>query len=438
MKLEKTDLNKIGIERLNDMQIEMLNSYTESSDIILISSTGSGKSLAFLLPIIENTKFENGVLKAVIIAPMRELALQIESVLRSLGSGLRVVCCYGGHSLGVERRSLEYTPDIIVATPGRLADHVRGGYIDLSTTESIVLDEFDKSLEMGFAGEMSEIFGYFKSLKHKLLISATTLDDIPLFTTIKSPKLIDYRDTSESIKPDISIRIVQVAERDQKENVLNILAENQGKKGIVFCNFRDDSESMSDYLWRQGVENDFFHGGMEQRDRERVLIKYRNGSIDTLIATDLAGRGLDIDGVAFVIHYGVPKTEEQFIHRNGRSGRMNQSGEAYIIKVKDRYLPEYIDETQYPLYTPIEERYNYCTDWRTVYIGRGKKEKLSKGDILGFLCSKGGISSQDVGNIDIKDYHAYVAVRAHLAKELLSTIFSEKLKGRRAKISLCK
>lgn len=419
------------------MQKQFAESYVCASDIVLISSTGSGKTLAYLLPIISGVKFDSNTVKVVIIVPSRELALQIEDVIRSLSSGLRVVCCYGGHNNAVERRSLEYGADIIVATPGRLLDHIERQVLDVSQVDCVVLDEFDKSLEFGFEDEMSAVFYNFKKLKKRVLVSATAIDEIPAFVGVSDPVTLDYA-VKDFLKPKIEAKIVECARGDFRDGLFNLLAEYAGRKCIVFCNFREATQDLSDYLWEREVENEFFHGAMEQQDRERVLIKFKNGSCPVLVATDLAARGLDVDEVACVIHYQMPQTEDAFIHRNGRTARMEREGDSFILKSENEFLRDYIgDSLEY--YTPKKAvKYGYSPEWTTLYIGRGKKDKLGKGDIVGFICSKCGVDVESIGQIDLKDFYAYVAVRSDIVDKVVDTAKIEKLKGRKTRILVCK
>lgn len=430
-------LKEQGITELNPMQSEMQSLYPCKGDIMLISSTGSGKTIAYLIPLVENTKFESGVVRSVIIVPSRELALQIDGVLRSLKSGLRVCCCYGGHDARVERRSLAEAPDVVIGTPGRLLDHISSGVLDVSKAESIVLDEFDKSLEYGFTEEMREIFSEMKSVNKRVLVSATYLDDIPDYVNVYDLRVVDYVLKGEDT-PQIEHNLVETSRDDKQQVLFNLLCENGDGKSIVFCNFREATEELSDYLWGREIENEFFHGAMEQVDRERVMTKFKNSSCNVLVATDLAARGLDISSIKSVIHYQMPQSYDAFIHRNGRTARMNQTGKSFIIKSSEEPLKDYLP-SNLTLHKPkFSTSYNHTPQWTTVYIGKGKKDKLSKVDIVGFFCQKGGISKDDIGVIDLKDFAAYVAIREDKVSDVLHKIKDEKIKGKKTKIAIAK
>ncbi len=333
-------LANTGIAALNEMQQAVLDAGT-TKDMVLLSPTGSGKTLAFLLPLLTTLTDEDKKIQALIIAPSRELALQIETVFRSLGAGYKVNCCYGGHPIRTEKKSLEHPPTVLIGTPGRIVDHLERGSIDLDSVRTLILDEFDKSLELGFLTEMKEIVAHLPGVRRRVLTSATAAVDIPAFTGITTPVRLSFlKEVKES--KGLTLRVVKSPVKDKLETLYKLLGELKGGSALIFCNFRETVERVSDYLTDMGVDNEYFHGGMEQPERERALSHFRNGSATVFISTDLASRGLDIPEVKNVIHYHLPVGEEAYVHRNGRTARMNAEGVAYLILNEVETVPDYI------------------------------------------------------------------------------------------------
>lgn len=427
-------LANLKIESLNEMQQASFEAHTKDQDIILLSPTGSGKTLAFLLPLLLELQADNQRLQAMIVAPSRELALQIESVFKSLGSGFKICCCYGGHPVSVERRSLSQPTAVVVGTPGRLLDHVESRTIDARAVRTVVLDEFDKSLEFGFRGEMSVLMRYLTGVKRKVLTSATFAVEIPDFVSLSSPVRLDF--LSGSSKLALTVRRVISEDKDKLATLYQLLCQLDGESTLIFCNFRESAERVCDFLSEKGVASEYFHGGMEQEDRERALTKFRNGSANLLISTDLAARGLDIPEIKYIIHYHIPPTEEAFTHRNGRTARMNAEGTAYVIVHEAEDLPEYMNDFPEVERLVARTATPVVPKWVTLYIGKGKKDKLSKVDIVGFLCQKGGLEKKEIGVIDVKDYQSFAGVLRPKAEEVVRRVRDEKIKGMRTKIEL--
>lgn len=426
-------LTNTGIEALNEMQQAVLDAGT-SKDMVLLSPTGSGKTLAFLLPLLTTLTDEEKKIQALIIAPSRELALQIETVFRSMGSGYKVNCCYGGHPLRTEKKSLEHPPTVLIGTPGRILDHIERGNIDLDTVRTLILDEFDKSLELGFLSEMKEILAHLSGVRRRVLTSATASVEIPPFTGITAPVRLSFL-TEEKLVKGLTVRIVKSPVKDKLETLYKLLGELNGESALVFCNLREAVERVSNYLTEMGVENDYFHGGMEQPERERALSHFRNGSATVFVSTDLAARGLDIPEVKHVIHYHLPVNEEAYIHRNGRTARMNAEGNAFIILNEIESVPEYIVREPEEFFLPEKTKKPVRPEWVTLTINRGKRDKLSKKDVVGFLFQKGGLEKDDLGVVEVKESCAFAAVRRDKLSALLARIRDEKIKNMKAKFN---
>ncbi|WP_348724755.1 DEAD/DEAH box helicase [Parabacteroides goldsteinii] len=424
-------LSNTGIEALNEMQQAVLDAGT-TKDMVLLSPTGSGKTLAFLLPLLTTLTNEDKKIQALIIAPSRELALQIETVFRSLGAGYKVNCCYGGHPIRTEKKSLEHPPTVLIGTPGRILDHLERGNINLDTVRTLILDEFDKSLELGFQDEMKEILSHLPGVRRRVLTSATEAVEIPPFTGITSPVRLSFLTGVKEAK-GLTLRIVKSPVKDKLETLYKLLGELKGDSALVFCNQRESVERVSNYLTEMGVDNEYFHGGMEQPERERALSLFRNGSASVFISTDLASRGLDIPEVKNVIHYHLPINEEAFIHRNGRTARMNAEGNAFMILNEIETVPEYITREPDEFFLPEKAKKPLRSEWVTLTINRGKRDKLSKKDVVGFLFQKGGLDKDDLGVVEIKESCAYAAVKRDKKEGLLARIRDEKIKNMKAK-----
>lgn len=426
-------LANTGIEQLNEMQ-QAVQDAGVRRDMVLLSPTGSGKTLAFLLPLLTTLTDEDKKIQALIIAPSRELALQIEAVFRSMGSGFKVNCCYGGHPIRTEKKSLEHPPAVLIGTPGRIVDHIERGNVNLDTVHTLILDEFDKSLELGFLKEMKEILSYLPGLRRRVLTSATEAVEIPAFTGITHPVKLSFLTGSQE-KEGLTVRIVHSPVKDKLETLYCLLGELGRESALIFCNLREAVERVSNYLAEMGVDNDYFHGGMEQLDRERVLARFRNGSSTVFISTDLAARGLDIPEVQHVIHYHLPHNEEAYIHRNGRTARMGASGNVVLILNEEETIPGYVQPEPSVLYLPKEAKIPVRSQWVTLTINRGKRDKLSKKDVVGFLYQKGGLEKEDLGMVEVRESCSFVAVKREKKKDLLRKIEGEKIKNMKAKIS---
>lgn len=434
--IEKACRN-LNIESLNGMQKQMLETAQRPHDIILLSPTGSGKTLAFLLPVLQRIDPRAVGVQALVLVPSRELALQIESVLRKIAAGIKIVCCYGGHSVREESKSLAVAPALIVGTPGRIADHLRRGRLSLDTLDTLVLDEFDKCLALGFHDEMKEIIAPLKEVKKKILTSATDSESLPAFTALRRPVKLDFlgsKRSEENINERLSLYRIDSPEKDKLDTLLVLLRNLKPGLTLIFCNQRESVERVQQFLTDRGIIAEAFHGGMEQADRERALCKFRNHSSYICVSTDLAARGLDIPEVKYIIHYHLPVDLESFTHRNGRTARMHAEGEAFMIVGPTEQLPEYarqatafrLDPTANLLQTP---------PMATLHFAAGKKEKISKGDIVGFLTQKGGLTADEIGLIEVKDHYCYVAVARDKAHETLRRLRDEKIKGKKVKIS---
>ncbi len=437
----KSALRNLNIEELNQMQQKALQAVPTHKDIVLLSPTGSGKTIAFLLPLLLSLSIENKAVQALILVPSRELALQIESVFKKIGSNFKCCCCYGGHPIAEEKRSIAgNSPAVIIGTPGRIGDHIAKGNFDARTITTLIIDEFDKSLEFGFHDEMIDIISQLSALSKRILLSATDSNDILEFTPSKQSIRLDYLPEAASEPSRLTVKRVISPSKDKIETLYRLLCSLGSSSTIVFCNHREATDRVCDLLGKSGLYAEAFHGGMEQPDRERAIYKYRNGSCHVLVSTDLAARGLDIPEVEQIIHYHMPTQADQYTHRNGRTARWMASGRSYILLSEQEPLPKYIDSPdsieihELPTKTAAAPQ----PIWETLYIGRGRKEKISRMDVAGFLYKKGGLERDDVGDIDLKEHYGFVAVKRSKLRSLMKNIKGEKLKGSRILIEVAK
>ena len=430
-------LANLKIDALNEMQLASVEANSKNADVILLSSTGSGKTIAFLLPILELLDSSNKNTQALIVVPSRELAIQIEQVFKLMGTGYKVTSCYGGHKRETEENNLVQPPALIIGTPGRLCDHIRRGNITLDSIEVLVLDEFDKSLELGFLEEMSFIIDSLQHLKKRILTSATETVEIPAFIGLTNPARLNYLSAADE-ENGLSIQSVLSAEKDKTDTLFKLICYLGNRSAIVFCNHRESVERTSASLTKNGIVNEFYHGALEQQERDSALCKFRNGTVNVLVTTDLASRGLDIPNIRYIIHYHLPHTEDIFLHRNGRTARMDASGTAILILSAEEKLPAYInrhvEQIQLPGTVTLPEK----PKWSTLFIAAGKKDKVNKVDIVGFLSNKGQLKQEDIGLIEVKDFFSFVAVRKVKMGHTLELIKNEKIKNKKVKIEIAK
>ena len=425
---------KLQIQEMNQMQKSTFQASENEQDIILLSPTGSGKTLAFLFPVLRNLQKDISGIQAIILVPARELALQIEQVFKNMGTDFKVTICYGGHDKKIEINNLTQAPAVLIGTPGRIAYHLKNNNFEPRTIKTLVLDEFDKALELGFEEDMNFIINSLKNISQRFLTSATAMDNIPKFVGLDNEKTINFLKLGEA-KPNIQLKKVMTIPEEKLETLFKLICKIGNKRTLIFCNHRDAVDRISELLREKGIDRETFHGGMEQDERERALLKFRNDSTRILITTDLASRGLDIPEVESIVHYQLPPKEDAFIHRNGRTARMHAKGFAYLIMTEEENFPFIKGNTPEE---NITENYRIPakTPFQTIYISAGKKDKVNKVDIVGYLIKKGELAKEDVGIIEVKDTTSYVAVARNKVKDVLKKLANEKLKGKKIKMEI--
>lgn len=425
---------KLQIQEMNQMQKSTFQASENEKDIILLSPTGSGKTLAFLFPVLRNLQKDISGIQAIILVPARELALQIEQVFKNMGTDFKLTICYGGHDKKIEINNLTEAPAVLIGTPGRISYHLKNNNFEPKTIKTLVLDEFDKALELGFEEDMNFIINSLKNISQRFLTSATSMDNIPKFVGLDNEKTINFLKLVEA-KPNIQLKKVMTIPEEKLETLFKLICKIGNKRTLIFCNHRDAVDRISELLREKGIDRETFHGGMEQDERERALLKFRNDSTRILITTDLASRGLDIPEVESIVHYQLPPKEDAFIHRNGRTARMHAKGFAYLIMTEEENFPFIKGNTPEE---NITENYRIPakTPFQTIYISAGKKDKVNKVDIVGYLIKKGELSKDDIGIIEVKDTTSYVAVARNKVKDVLKKLANEKLKGKKIKMEI--
>ena len=432
IKNQQDILTKLNIHTLNPMQEEAVSVIETTTNTVILSPTGTGKTLAFSLPLLKVLNPDSKEVQALILVPSRELAIQIEQVIRSMGSGYKVNAVYGGRPMSKDKIEIKHNPAILIGTPGRILDHFDSDRFSKTSIKTLILDEFDKSLEVGFEEEMKGIITQLPSVNKRILTSATQAVKVPGFVRLDKPTIVNYLKEKKGSK--LAIKTVVSPDKNKLKTLLQLVQHIGNEPGIIFCNLRDSINEVSRFLKRNKISHACFSGGMEQKDRERALIKFRNGTSQILIATDLAARGIDIPEMNYIIHYELPRHEEEFIHRNGRTARVNAKGTAYVLKWESQLLPEFIQNVKginISKKAPHKPQF-----WETIFISGGRKDKISKGDIAGLFFKQGGINKDQLGTIELKPDCAFVAIPLTMADELVEKLNNTRLKKKKVRVTI--
>jgi len=432
IKAQQDILEKLKIYKLNPMQEEALEAIENNINTILLSPTGTGKTLAFLLPLIEQLDPECIEVQALIIVPSRELAIQTEQVIRNMGSGYKANAIYGGRAISKDKIELKHTPAILIGTPGRLADHFEQGRFTTEEINTLVIDEFDISIEVGAGGEMKTIMSYLPNITKRILTSATQGNSIPGYLKMDGASTLNYINEKASSK--LMVKTVLSPSINKHNTLIALLNQLGSDPGIVFCNKKESIIDISLFLEKKNIAHTCFHAGMEQRERERALIKFRNGSVSVLVASDLASRGIDIPEMKFIIHYEIPTALQEYTHRNGRTARVNSKGTAYLIKGAKEVFPEFIEKSKVETISNMGERKPQF--WVTLFISGGRKDKISKGDIAGLFFKQGEITKDQLGLIELKQDCAFVAVPVSIVDALVNKLNNTRLKKKKVRVTI--
>lgn len=428
--MQRNALGRLNIERLNDMQSAAIEHCRGNSSMVLLSPTGTGKTLAFLLPLLERLDVSCKGVQAMIVLPSRELARQVFDVWRAMSTPFQMTALYGGRPLEQETASLGgASTALIVGTPGRLLDHLNRSSFTVDKCTHLVIDEFDKCLEMGFLDEMSKLIDKLPAVKSRFLISATDAAEIPQFAGASDIVKLDYRKGSGQPTVRTSFYTITTTPDKRLERLFSLLCSFGGEPAIVFCNFRETVDEVYRYLTKASLHCVAYNGAMEQKQRELALYRFTSGCSNILVSTDLAARGLDIKDVRHVVHYQRALSADIFTHRNGRTARWEAEGAVYMMAFENKELPDFVP-TELEEYTlPKRNTLPPAPEWTALYVGKGKRDKISRGDLAGFFMKKGGLRPDEVGTILVFDNYAYVAVKLKQMRALLKKVEGEKIKG---------
>ena len=427
-------MSRLGIGSLNAMQEEMLSSCRRYDNVVLLSPTGSGKTLAYLLALSVGKDIQAGggaFPSVLILVPSRELAVQTRDVATKLYRDLKVFACYGGRAAMEEHRVIrEMHPDIIVGTPGRVLDHIGKGNFATDGIGMLVIDEFDKSLELGFRKQMQEILIMLPNVRRRILLSATDNADIPDFVGIDNVHKLDFTG-GDDYEGRIRQWVVRSPQKDKLRTLSDLLCCHAQETSMVFLGFRDAVGRVADWLSGMGFTVSAFHGGMEQKDRERALFKFECGAANILVCTDLAGRGLDISGVDNIIHYHLPVNKETLVHRNGRTARWDKEGNSFLITGPEETVPDFVGDDREEVVLPGHVAVPAKSRWEVLYIGRGKKDKVNKVDVVGFLSKIGGLQREQLGMVRVFPSWSFAAVERRAVRDVLAKVRGQKIKGQK-------
>ena len=433
------NLTKLGYQSPTPIQEKSIPLIQENRDLIAKAKTGSGKTLAFALPLLLKLDREEHFPQALIIAPTRELSEQIAQECQKLGQyrdNLKVVTLYGGTSLTRQVNSLEKGADILVGTPGRLLDHFSRETIHLGQIKTLILDEADRMLDMGFADDILKLVSNLPKNRQSLLFSATYPENIDKLTKVilKNPVEVKLETQEERVKIEEHAYITECKDKA----LITTLQHYQPSLAIVFCNTKVKTVEVSNMLKSKGFDVATLNGDLEQYERQEMLLQFANGSLPILVATDLAARGLDIEAIDIVINYDTPMKTEDYTHRIGRTGRADKSGLAVSLcdEYGQRKLSEIKPQLKIVSSDNLRPNKNFYLQGSvgTLCIDGGKKKKVRAGDILGTLCKDIGIENKLIGKINITATHAYVAIDKSIIKKAFNGLKSGKIKGKKLRV----
>ncbi|MBB6610412.1 DEAD/DEAH box helicase [Pontibacter sp. Tf4] len=451
-------LNPVILQNLQDLnyttptpiQLSAIPLLLSGQDVAAQAETGSGKTAAFGLPIIQQVNPEQQQIQALILVPTRELALQVRQELKQYARNipnLKISAFYGGHSFSQERASLAHPPQIAVATPGRLTDHLFRKTLDLGTVKQLVLDEADKLLEMGFEEEIDQIMEAIPAKRQVILFSATMPQDVQdlIKESLKNPQFI--KASANAIPEQLTLIGVKVEQPQKQDVVVSLLRSINAGGTVVFCNTRAAADELAHALKADGIAARPLHGGMEQPDRDKMMTLFRNGTTQVLVATDLAARGLDIALLETIVHYELPDDLAAYQHRSGRTGRAGKKGTVYTLATPrdERKLRDW-DMVRMDNWLKAEDLLKkapaqqtaQAAAFTTITINAGRREKISPRDIVGALIAETGMASDKIGKIEVQDRSSFVAVPSADAQTIVEKLNNGKIKGRRFRVHVVK
>lgn len=462
-------LKNLGFEEPSEVQKEVIPEMLNKNDIVVKSQTGSGKTASFGIPLCNLINEEENVVKALILVPTRELAMQVKDDISNIGRLKKIRCAaiFGKQPFNEQIRELKQRVHIVCGTPGRVIDHIKRGNLDTSKIEYVIIDEADKMLNMGFIDQIAEVLDTLPKNRGTSLFSATIPSEIEgLYSKyMKEPKVLNIK--SKVFNRDKITEKYIVANREDKFKVLlKLLYTYTEDAAIIFCNTKDSVKSLSSLLKKEKIKVNELHGDMDQKDRLKIMESFKNKEFKVLVATDIAARGIHINNITNVFNYEVPMEKESYVHRIGRSGRGEKNGlaitltsirEKRFLEDIEEYIGYKIEEIETPSYEEvIEGRKKFLEDQKNnygdknkntkiihnevtqIYIGAGKKKKIRNVDILGALSNLEGLTGKDIGIIDVQDGFSFVDILNKKGNELLKKYKEIKVKGKIVKISKAK
>ncbi len=433
------NLHSLGYEKPTPIQAQSIPLLQANKDLIAQARTGSGKTLAFLMPLILKLDADEHFPQALIITPTRELCEQIAGEANKLArykKDVKVITLYGGTSLRTQVASLEKGADILIGTPGRLLDHFSRETIHLGQIKTLILDEADRMLDMGFADDILKLASNLPKQRQSILFSATYPENIDKLTKVILQDPTEVKIASKEKEVAIEEFVYEVEDKDKA--LLTSLKHFQPNLALIFCNTKVKTAEVSEILQDKGFDVATLNGDLEQYERQEMLLQFANGSLPVLVATDLAARGLDIDGIDLIINYDVPMKTEDYTHRIGRTGRADKSGlavtlcDAYGLRKLSEIKPEL--STQNISTLSPNKNFYMQGEVATLCIDGGKKKKVRAGDILGTLCKDIGIENKDIGKINVYQKNSYVAIKKTVIKKAFNGLKNGKIKGKNLRI----
>ena len=435
------NLDSMGYKKMTPVQAQSLPQVLKGKDLIAKAKTGSGKTAAFGIGLLNNINPRFFGVQALVLCPTRELADQVGKELRKLARftpNIKLVLLCGGKPLGPQIGSLEHGAHIVVGTPGRIQDHLRKGTLKLDGLKTLVLDEADRMLDMGFSEVMTDIISQTPSTRQTLLFSATYPDSIEHMSRSIQRNPVRVTVESEHQSAVIEQLFYEVKKHDRNNCLLALFEHYQPKTTVVFCHTKKQCDEVAEFLRDHQIEALAIHGDLDQRDRDQVLVRFSNNSCSVLVATDVAARGLDIKSLQAVINYELPRDPEVYVHRIGRTGRAGEKGIALSIFTSSEQVRvnAITDYQKKPCICDVPESldrdpgFSLQSPMVTIQLDSGRKNKVRPGDILGALTGDAGLSGSQIGKIDIFDMSSYVAVERTALRQALNYLAQGKVKGR--------
>ncbi|VAW94393.1 ATP-dependent 23S rRNA helicase DbpA [hydrothermal vent metagenome] len=439
------NIESLGYQSMTPIQAQSLAPVLEGKDLLAQAKTGSGKTAAFAIGLLHQLEPRNYQTQALVLCPTRELADQVSKEIRRLARAIpntKIISLCGGKPIAPQRASLEHSPHIVVGTPGRVLKHLQKGSLELANLKTLVLDEADRMLDMGFQEDILKIISFTPTKRQTLLFSATYPEGIKKISQAIQKNPIDIRVESTHENNKIKQVFYEIQKGERTKTLIALLQHYKPESTVVFCNRKQQCQELADELWQLGFHALALHGDLEQKDRDQVLAQFSNKSSSILIATDVAARGLDIKDLEAVINFELPHDPEIHIHRIGRTGRAGNEGLALSLFMaseapKVNTIEEYQNgavKIKKPSSLSPRKSFKPSPPMVTLSINAGRRNKVRAGDILGALTANSNLQGKQIGKIDIFDTLAYIAVERPVAKQAFAILSEGKIKGRKFRV----